>query len=176
MTEIYQSKPTAASARARKTAAEFEEIARDAPEAMRALAETNIAQTQELYERSKQTLEGVLDSWERTFDAAGQGAVALNRKVIELTQRNINSGFDREELGCGKEPRRGTGTAKYLLAPAARRVAQPSRRGAHPVCPGGKGHGRADEGADVAPNRDPRQLESRAGRAPPRFDRLGSRA
>ncbi len=94
MTEIYQSKPSAASARARKTAAEFEEIARDAPEAMRALAETNIAQTQELYERSKQTLEGVLDSWERTFDAAGQGAVALNRKVIELTQRNINSGFD----------------------------------------------------------------------------------
>ena len=78
MTEIYQSK----------------QIARDAPEAMRALAETNIAQTQELYERSKQTLEGVLDSWERTFDAAGQGAVALNRKVIELTQRNINSGFD----------------------------------------------------------------------------------
>jgi hypothetical protein len=61
---------------------------------MRALAETNIAQTQELYERSKQTLEGVLDSWERTFDAAGQGAVALNRKVIELTQRNINAGFD----------------------------------------------------------------------------------
>lgn len=94
MTEIYQSKPNAASARARKTAAEFEEIARDTPEAMRALAEKNIAQTQELYERSKQTLESVLDSWERSLDAAGQGAVALNRKVIEITQRNINSGFD----------------------------------------------------------------------------------
>ena len=36
----------------------------------------------------------MLQSWERTFDAAGQGAVALNRKVIEFAQRNINSGFD----------------------------------------------------------------------------------
>ena len=31
---------------------------------------------------------------ERTFDAAGQGAVALNRKIIDIAQRNVNSGFD----------------------------------------------------------------------------------
>ena len=30
-----------------------------------------------------------------TFDAAGQGAVALNRKIIDLgVERNVNSGFD----------------------------------------------------------------------------------
>jgi len=80
----------------RKTAAQFEELAGDTevPEAMRALVEKNISQTRELYERSKDALEGVLESWERSFDAAGQGAVALNRKVIDIAQRNINSGFD----------------------------------------------------------------------------------
>jgi phasin len=61
---------------------------------MRALAEKNIAQTREIYERSKDALDTVLESWERSFDAVGQGAVALNRKVIDIAQRNINSGFD----------------------------------------------------------------------------------
>jgi phasin len=66
----------------------------EVPETIRALAETNVHQTRELYERSKHSLESVLDSWERTFDAAGQGMAALNRKVLEIAQRNINSGFD----------------------------------------------------------------------------------
>src|SRR4029077_1090739 len=48
----------------------------------------------EAYERSKDVLETVLGSWERAFDAAGQGAVAVNRKVVNIAQRNINSGFD----------------------------------------------------------------------------------
>ena len=61
---------------------------------MRVLAEKNITQTREVYERSKDALEAVLASWERSFDAAGQGAVALNRKVMDIAQRNINSGFD----------------------------------------------------------------------------------
>jgi phasin len=80
----------------RKTAAQFEELAgeTDVPEAMRALAEKNIAQTREIYESSKHALEAVLESWERSFDAAGQGAVALNRKVIDIAERNINSSFD----------------------------------------------------------------------------------
>ncbi len=79
-----------------KTAAKFDELVNDTqvPEAMRALAEKNIAQTRELYERSKDALETVLASWEKSFDAAGQGAAALNRKVIDITQRNINSGFE----------------------------------------------------------------------------------
>ena len=80
----------------RKTAAQFEEFARDAevPKAMRDLAERNIAQMRETYERSKDALEGALQSWEKSFDAAGQGAVALNRKIIDIAQRNINSSFD----------------------------------------------------------------------------------
>lgn len=64
------------------------------PEAMRVLAEKNVAQTREFYERSKDALEAVVASWERCFDAAGQGAAALNRKAIDITQRNINSGFE----------------------------------------------------------------------------------
>ena len=80
----------------RKNVAEFEQLARntEVPEAMRALAEKNITQTREVYERSKDAFETVLVSWERSLDAAGQGAVALNRKVVDIAQRNINSGFD----------------------------------------------------------------------------------
>ena len=44
--------------------------------------------------RRSDALEGVMESWERSFDAAGQGAVALNRKIIDIAQRNINSSFD----------------------------------------------------------------------------------
>lgn len=100
MTDAYKSsqKPAAEQARDayKKTAAEFEQFANETkvPEAMRALAEKNIAQSRELYERSKDALEAVLESWERSFDAAGQGAVALNRRFIDIAQRNINSGFD----------------------------------------------------------------------------------
>ena len=98
MNESSNSKASAEKTRDtyRKTAAQFEELVHDTqlPEAMRALAEKNIAQLRELYERSKDAFEAVMESWERTFDAAGQGAVALNRKVIDITQRNINSGFD----------------------------------------------------------------------------------
>jgi phasin len=100
MTESYKSNPKPAAEQARdaykKTAAEFEQFATNTkvPEAMRALAEKNIAQSRELYERSKDALEAVVESWERSFDAAGQGAVALNRKFIDIAQRNINSGFD----------------------------------------------------------------------------------
>ena len=98
MTESTLAKVAAEKARAayRKTADEFEQFTKDAqmPEAVRIFAEKNIAQTREIYERSKDALESVLESWERTFDAAGQGAVALNRKVIDITQRNINSIFE----------------------------------------------------------------------------------
>lgn len=80
----------------RKTTEEFEQFAKDAqmPEAVRVLAEKNIAQSRELFERSKDAFEKVLESSEKTFDAAGQGAVALNRKMVDITQQNINSGFD----------------------------------------------------------------------------------
>src|SRR6185369_10452080 len=75
----------------RKTSAQFEEFVHDAqmPEAMRTLAEKSVAHTRELCEHS---LEVVLESWERFVDA-GQGAVALNRKAIDIARHNINTGF-----------------------------------------------------------------------------------
>jgi phasin len=100
MTESFEPKTRGGADKARdayrKTQQQFQDALSDThmPDAMRAFAEKNIAQTRELYERSKDALETVLESWEKTFDAAGQGAVALNRKVIDITQRNINSSFD----------------------------------------------------------------------------------
>ena len=90
-----RSAPKAAAKKARgtyrKTSAQFEEFVRDAqmPESMRTLAEKSVAQTRELCEHS---LEAVLESWERFVDA-GQGAVALNRKAIDIARHNINTGF-----------------------------------------------------------------------------------
>lgn len=63
-------------------------------DAARELAEKSAAQTREAYERSKNTLEAALDTMARSFDSLGQGAAALNRKIIEIAQRNVNSGFD----------------------------------------------------------------------------------
>ena len=64
------------------------------PEAVRVMAEKSVAQTREVYDRSKDALDASLSTLERTFDAAGQGAAAFNRKIIEIAQRNVNSGFD----------------------------------------------------------------------------------
>jgi phasin len=64
------------------------------PEAVRAMAEKSVAQTREVYDRSKDALDASVATFERTFDAAGQGAVAFNRKIIDLAHRNVNSGFD----------------------------------------------------------------------------------
>ena len=74
---------------------QFEEF-RDSqvPPSMRALTETGVAQTRELYERSKDAVQAMLDSWHKSFGAAGQGAVALNRKVFDIAERNISSSFD----------------------------------------------------------------------------------
>jgi phasin len=97
MTESTPAKVAADTARAyRKTTQEFEQLAKDGqmPEAVRVIAEKNIAQTRELYEHSKDAFDKILESWEKTFDAAGQGAVALNRKWVDITQRNINSSFE----------------------------------------------------------------------------------
>jgi hypothetical protein len=59
MNESFNPKVAAEKAREtyRKTAVQFEELARDTPEAMRALAERNVAQTREVYEHSKNALE-----------------------------------------------------------------------------------------------------------------------
>ena len=96
------SNPQAAAEQARKTAAEqartnYRDVTTPnmaVPEAVRAMAEKAVDQSREVYDRSKDALDASVATLERTFDAAGQGAVAFNRKIIDIAQRNVNSGFD----------------------------------------------------------------------------------
>jgi hypothetical protein len=79
----------------RKIDAKFDPFRRSqVPDTFRDLAERNVAQARDLFEGSKNTLQAVLESWQKSFGAAGQGAAALNRKFIDLAERNINTGFD----------------------------------------------------------------------------------
>jgi phasin len=64
------------------------------PNAVRAIAEKSVAQTREFYDRSNDALDASVATFEKTFEAAGQGAAAFNRKIIDIAQRNVNSGFD----------------------------------------------------------------------------------
>jgi len=64
------------------------------PEGVRALAEKTVAQTREAYDRSLDAFDASLMTFERTFDAAGQGAAAFNRKVIDIARRNVDASFD----------------------------------------------------------------------------------
>jgi hypothetical protein len=79
----------------RETVAQLEELrGTQVPDSMRALAERSVAQTRQLYDRSKNTLRAILESWEKSFGAAGEGAVVLNHKIIDIAEQNINTGFD----------------------------------------------------------------------------------
>ena len=64
------------------------------PASMRALAEMSVAQTRALYQRSANAFDAVFESWEDCLDAVGQGAMALNRKIMDVAKRNISTGFD----------------------------------------------------------------------------------
>jgi phasin len=64
------------------------------PETVRAVVEKAVDQSREVYDRSKDALDASVATLGRTFDAAGQGAVTFNRKIIDIAQRNVNSGFD----------------------------------------------------------------------------------
>ena len=44
-------------------------------------------------ENARNALEAGLEALERSFDAAGQGSLVLNHKLMEVAQRNVNSGF-----------------------------------------------------------------------------------
>jgi len=69
--------------------AQFESMKFDTaiPEAMRAFAGTAVMQSREAYERAKATLDAGIEAVERSYDAAGQAATALNRKIIDIAQR-----------------------------------------------------------------------------------------
>jgi hypothetical protein len=50
------------------------------PETVRSVAEKTVAQSRDVYDRSKDVLDASMMTFERSFDAAGQGATAFNRK------------------------------------------------------------------------------------------------
>jgi hypothetical protein len=54
----------------------------------------SVARTREAYDRSMDAFEASVATFERSFDAAGQGAAAFNRKIIDIARRNVNSSFD----------------------------------------------------------------------------------
>ena len=64
------------------------------PEAVRSAAEKTVAQTRDVYDRSQNALDASIATFEKSFDAAGQGAAAFNRKIIDIARRNLNSVFD----------------------------------------------------------------------------------
>jgi phasin len=64
------------------------------PEAMRAFAGSAVSQTREAYDRAKTALDAGLEAVERSCDAASRATSTLNRKIIDIAQRNLNSGFD----------------------------------------------------------------------------------
>jgi phasin len=71
------------------------------PEAVRTVAEKTVAQSRDVYDRSKTALDASIATFERSFDAAGQGAVAFNRKIIDIAQRNLSSVFDLAKTLAG---------------------------------------------------------------------------
>jgi len=67
------------------------------PEGVRTLAEKTVAQTRQAYDRSLDALDAFdasLTTFERSFDAAGQGAAAFNRKIVDIARRNTDASFD----------------------------------------------------------------------------------
>ena len=105
MTATYNPQAAADMARAtyRNVTAQLGLLGLDAaiPGAVRSVAEKTVAQTHEVYDRSRDALDASIATFERSFDAAGQGAAAFNRKIIDLAQRNVNSSFDLAESLAG---------------------------------------------------------------------------
>src|SRR4029453_3417903 len=64
------------------------------PEGVRALAEKTVAQSRQVYDRSSDAFDASVATFEKTFDAAGQGAAAFNRKIVDISRRNLNCVFD----------------------------------------------------------------------------------
>lgn len=64
------------------------------PEGVRALAEKSVAQTRQAYDRSLDAFDASLTTFERSFDAAGQGAAAFNRKIVDIARRNVEANFE----------------------------------------------------------------------------------
>jgi hypothetical protein len=89
-----------------------------------ALAEKAVTQTRQVYDRSKDAFDASLTTFERSFDAAGQGAAAFNRKIVDLARRNVDTSFDLVESLVGAKD-----LIEGLSFPAYRRVSTMMCRG-----------------------------------------------
>lgn len=97
-------RPMLASAKARVDH-QIEELRTQLPASMHALAERHVEQARALYHRSANAFDAAFESWEDALDAAGQGVVALNRKIMDIAERNISTGFDlAARLASAKNP------------------------------------------------------------------------
>ena len=63
-------------------------------EGVRALAERTVAQTRVACDRSLDAFDASLATFEKSFEAAGQGAAAFNRKIVDIARRNVDASFD----------------------------------------------------------------------------------
>jgi hypothetical protein len=63
-------------------------VKREAPEP------AAIAVKAEMPDQPGRLLETAVDAFERTFKAAGQGTIEVNRKLLDFTRANVSSGFD----------------------------------------------------------------------------------
>jgi phasin len=96
MTATYNPQADQARAAYRKMTDQLGRLGLDTavPEGVRALAEKAVAQSREAYDRSWEAFDASLTTFERSFDAAGQGAAAFNRKIVDLARRNVDASFD----------------------------------------------------------------------------------
>jgi len=81
----------------------IEETDSMAPPSMRVLAETMIAQYRDAYERARESMDEAVSMFEVTIERGGEGAVALNRKAIDIAQDNLNSSFDLAKQLAGAD-------------------------------------------------------------------------
>jgi len=83
-----------ATAPATQSVQSFAEQAGETPEAVRAFAEKTIAQFRETYAQTRQSMEEATRALEVSLEQASKGTSEFNTKVMEMAQRNVNSGFD----------------------------------------------------------------------------------
>ncbi len=68
---------------------------------LRANLPKTVDQMRESYERSNRTLKPVMQAFERSFDAAVQGAAVQRLIIIDFAQKNLNLGFHRTKSLAG---------------------------------------------------------------------------
>jgi hypothetical protein len=73
---------------------QIEDFRAEVPASLRELVETTVSQTRSFYQQSADAFQEAFESWESSLDAAGQGAVALNHKIVDIADRNIRNSFD----------------------------------------------------------------------------------